>query len=345
MVQLETINKAGHKTVSKALKLSDTLIKTERIRLATMKLLAKMASANAKDLTACAKIVMNLSCSDRDAVVAAGALPSLVGLLRPKGTKEDVASCAYAARAIWAITQGCEYQVAVVGAGAVGSLVHLLKDGSIHQRTLACRTLSRIIHNSTLSRSSRLSTQSVVAAGAAEQVVLLLHDTCEPLFDATDELRKKAAKAAASLLCCLACNASPAQCEILQAAGAADPLVKLLREGPDDARAYAAQALVDIAGVSTVRKPALQAILTPIFCQLLDSGSRMIGWFDVARGLGTLMWRSRHIEQRFADVVVRPLIGALVDPVGFTSTDAENCVVMGLGCIGSVPDCLVAVVE
>ena len=47
-------------------------------------------------------------------------------------------------------------------------------------------------------------------------------------------------------------------------------------------------------------------------------------------------WRGvlcQNIEQRFADVVVRPLIEALVDPIGHgvASRDAKQCVVMGLG--------------
>ena len=83
MVQLEKINKANKtdqaQGTNEALKLSDTLLKSERIRSSTMKLLAKMASADAKDITACAKIAMNLSCSDCDSAVAAGACIAISG--------------------------------------------------------------------------------------------------------------------------------------------------------------------------------------------------------------------------------------------------------------------------
>jgi len=336
--ELDEINKACKidqaQGTSAALKLSDSLLKTERIRSATIKLLAKMLSAGPKDKTNCVKHIMTLSQSDRDSVVAAGALPPLAGLLSPKGTDTEKA-CVYAARAIWTINKGSKYQMAVVEAGVVGPLVHLLKEGSIDQRILALRTLSRITHGCL--PDTRRATDAVVAAGVVEPIVIALRTF---FLRNSAKQHQKLAKAAASLLCCIACGAS-IHCEALHGAEATEPLVQLLREGPNDARAYAGQALVDMAA----RKPALQAILASIFCQLLDSGNRMLDWFDVARGLGILAWRSQNIEKEFADVVVRLLIKALVNPMGFNSSNAENCVVMGLGCIGSVPEHLVAVME
>lgn len=145
-----------------------------------------------------------------------------------------------------------------------------------------------------------------------------------------------AIKAAVSLLCCFSCNSSK-HCDTLLRAGMADLLVHLLREGSNDIRAYAGQVLVDIA----IHKPTLRKIIIPIFCSL----PRMIDWFDVSRGLGILAWRCKNIEQGSVDMMVGPLIEALLNPIGFTSRNAENCIVMGIGCIGSNQETIVIVVE
>ena len=286
--------------------LGNKLLRAERVRICTMKLLARMPT----ETIACTKVIMDFCRVDRDSVVAAGALPVLARLLRSP-------ACVYAARAIWAINKGSKYQSEVNEAGAIGPLVAMLKAGSRENQLIACRTLFRLTHG--LHPSAKAAASSVIAAGAAGQVVQLLR---QAVVDG------KGAKVAASLLCCLSCNVS-IHCEVLAEAGAIAPLVALMETGPDDARAYAGQSLVDMAA----RRPALQLALAPIFYRLLESGQRRLDWFDLARALGILVWRSRLVA---SSVEVGPLLASLLAPEGFTSSNAESCVVMGIASIGSI---------
>lgn len=312
--------------IAEALKLSNNVLKYDRIRFSTMILLAKMVSADMKHKAACAKIIMHLSFSDRDAVVAAGALPVLIALLlQPEGSDTEDARI-QAARAIWTITKASKYQELVVKAGTVDPLLHILKTGSLNQKLLACRTLYMITHGP--GHTSERAIDYLVAASVADQLVLLLLD----LSETADGLKCKAALAAASLLCSIVHNMS-LRCKVLNTDGIAEPLLKLLRGGPDVTRAFAAQTLIDIA----TDTPSLQAILIPILCQLLDSGIRMIDWFDVASELGAMVYRSKHKWQGLTDVVVRPLVEVVKSSVHFASLNAEHCVLLGLATMAKDP--------
>ena len=74
-----------------------------------------------------------------------------------------------------------------------------------------------------------------------------------------------------------------------------------------------------------------------MLCQLLDSGRRKIDWFDVARGLGVVAWRSKHNWQRLADVAVRPLVEVVTSSVRFASLNSEHCVLLGLATMAKDP--------
>jgi hypothetical protein len=313
LVKIENAHRAGSTcdastcALGDGLMLGDDLLKSDRTRAATMRVLAKMVSAKGNEINSCARVIMELCAIDSDAVVGAGALPFLVGLL---GIEEGPACCS-ASRAIWTINKGGKHQLAVVRAGAVGPLVDMLGAGSLEVRIAACRTLFRVVHGH--GKSAKQGTVAVVAAGATKLIVALLHST-----DA------RAVKAAASLLCGIASNSN---CGILEEA--VGPLAKLLGDGPIETRAYAAQALVDIAAsVPSVRQTLAQA-----FCRLLAAGTSMLDWFQVTRGLAIVAWRSHTITPHFADLVVEPLTQALLR--GFPVRATENCVVMALSNIGA----------
>ena len=315
LVKIENAHRAGSTCdaskcdMGDGLLLGDDLLKSDRTRTATMRVLAKMVSAKGNELDSCARVITELCGIDRDAVVGAGALPFLVGLL---GIEGGYACCA-ASRAIWMINKGNKHQLAVVRAGAVGPLVDMLREGNSDVRIAACRTLFRVVHGQ--GNGAKQGTMAVVVAGATKLVVALLHST-----------EARALKAAASLLCCIASNSNSG---ILEEAGAVEPLTKLLGDGPVDTRAYAAQALVDIAASVA----AVGETLAQTFSGLLAAGTIMLDWFQVDRGLAIVAWRLHTITLHFAELVIEPLTKALLR--GFSSRATENCVVMALSNIGA----------
>jgi hypothetical protein len=339
------------KGIEEALKLSDGVLDTSRARITTTQLIGRMGSASPTDKTICARIIMNLATKYTDSVVAAGVLPTLIGLLRPNDDESDKA-CSCAARAIWAISKTCKHKVCkhrseIVRLGAVDALVHLLKKGSIHHRLLACRTLFQITHG--LRESARDAANVAIAAGAAVPIVLLLRDGCGTLVSATDNLRERILKASASLICSLVGNSSRMceapqarrRCEAFRRANVIEPLMMLLNGSPNETGAYAAQALLDISADT----PTLVSLLTVTFCRLLGSGQWKIDWFDVPRGLAVMAWRAKIIDLKFAEVAIAPLVEALVNGQRRFATEKSHInVMMGLGCIGSASAHVLAVI-
>ena len=318
---------------------------------------AMMSPETAKIAVGCVRIMMDLASADSNPVVDGGALPALVALLHkcniagsPTGsaTSSDNGNkalvdgyaeraCDFATRAIFVINRGHRHQKAVVNAGAIEPLVCILKAESHQKKTNACRTLFRITHG--MHVAAREASDAVLAAGAAYAIVSMMrYDT---YTNVNAYVRHAAIKAAASLACSMASNASLG-CEEFKNARMADTLMALLTTGDckEDAQAYAAQALVDI----TNRQDTLRTIVAPIFCTYIDDGKRQIDWFDVASGLGATMWRARQIDDDLARLVARPLVDALND--GFATRGAENCVVMAIANIGgTVPTHFSAIVE
>ncbi|KAH8096514.1 ubiquitin-protein transferase [Aureococcus anophagefferens] len=189
-----------------------------------------------------AQALSDLSCAsdDNDAlIVAAGAIPPLVALLR--NWNNEVKK--WATRALVNLTSGNGYHVAaqpisIVDAGGIAPLVELLRDGSDGGKEQAARALANLAWNG-----DDIAPQSIVDAGGIAPLVELLRD-------GSDDGKKRAARALRNLS-----SADDAHDAMIAEAGAIEPLVELERNGSDDAKEYATDALDNLAHNDDLVRP------------------------------------------------------------------------------------------
>ena len=320
-----------------ALRLSDPVCNGHRTRITTMRLLRALGCPAKAAM--CVEIITELSRVDRGSVVAAGALPHLVRLLRPDGSKPTAVGM-QATRALFVISNDAKYLEQIVGAGAVTALAYILKEGSIGQRRHACCALYRMIRG--VQPIATQATASLVDAGAIGALMDLLTLQGEELANASARVQQRAILDAARLVCGISCNSS-VHCAALQAAGILDPLDSIMAGSKKQTQAYAVQTLLDIACRNTV----LQVKLALLLCHLLREGGRMLVWFDLARGLGVLAGRfcyTGQAHQEFADAATQPLLGVVMGP-GALNPETERYVLMGLATLVCATNTLVHVVE
>jgi len=169
------------------------------------------------------------------AIVAAGAIPLLVKLLR-SGSDEGKTESALKVLFLSLINGGTT-KAAVVAAGALPPLVELLSGGSNEVRANAVSFLSNLAFRNDANKAA------IMKAGAIPPLVQLLRS-------GPDECRVYAATALSYLMGAVASEEGPQFCNVadrvaaaIVAAGAIPLLVELLRSGSDESKTESARVL------------------------------------------------------------------------------------------------------
>jgi len=190
-----------------------------------VKLLSCSSTSNLQELAAA--VLGNLcheSPANQDKVAKAGVFKPLVDLL-----SADIGPAQEAAYAIWNLTVGHEENSAkVVRCGVVPKLTELLKSSSDIAQENAAGALMHV----TMSEEARA---AIGQADAIPRLCELLQPSYEP------EVSSQAAGALLNLA-----SDCPEYAKMIVKQGAIGPLIKLVKDGPDLAREYAAGALMNL---------------------------------------------------------------------------------------------------